>query len=375
MNILLVPDKFKGSLSAKQVIAALRKGISKYDDSFHVHHVVASDGGDGFLDAIGENIEIKFINVKSVDPLGRELSCFYGLDIANKTAYIELARTSGITLLKGEERNPLRTSTFGTGLQIRHALNKGVKKIYIGLGGSATNDGGIGIASALGFQFLNGNNNDLKPIGENLNQIVKIIPPSNKEFKNVKFCAVNDVINPLCGENGAAFVYGKQKGANKRAIELLDKGLLNLHNMVYKYMGADVAKVPGTGSAGGAAYGLKVFFNADFVEGTEFILNRNKEIDFLKNGEIDLIITGEGMIDDQTIQGKLVSGVSFMAKKYNTKAIAICGKKKLIHTNNESLGLTEIIEIADPSRSLAYNMENADLLIQKSIFDYFKKNY
>jgi len=375
MNILLIPDKFKGSLSANQVIAAIRKGISKYDDSFYVHHVVASDGGDGFIDAIKENQQIDLIKVRSVDPLGRDCYSIYGLDKENNTAYIELAKASGLTLLNVEERNPLKTSTYGTGMQIAHALKLGVKEIYIGLGGSATNDGGIGMATANGFRFLDINKMDLKPTGENLNQVTNVIPPLYKTFNNVKFYAVNDVKNPLIGKNGAAYVYGEQKGGNKEAIELLDKGLLNLHNMVRKHIGEDVAKVPGTGSAGGAAYGLKVFFNADFIEGAEFILNRSKEIDFLKNGEIDLIITGEGMIDDQTAHGKLVSGVSHLAKKFKTKVIAICGKKILIHTNNESLGLTEIIEIADPSKSLAYNMENADMLIQRSIFDYFKKNY
>jgi len=375
MNILLIPDKFKGSLSANQVIAALRKGISMYDDSFHVQHVVASDGGDGFIDAIKENQQIDLIKVRSVDPLGRDYDSIYGLDKENKTAYIELAKASGLTLLNIEERNPLKTSTYGTGMQISHALKLGVKEIYIGLGGSATNDGGIGMAMANGFRFLDIHNMDLNPIGENLHRITKVIPPLNKVMKAVKFYAVNDVKNPLIGKNGAAYVYGEQKGGDKDAIELLDKGLLNLHNMVCTHMGADVAKVQGTGSAGGAAYGLKVFFNAEFLQGAAFILNRNKEMELLKNGEIDLIITGEGMIDDQTSQGKLVSGVSHLAKKFKTKVIAICGKKKLIHSNNESLGLTEIIEIADPEKPLAYNMKNADLLIQRSIFDYFKKNY
>ena len=375
MNILLVPDKFKGSLSASGVIDAIREGISEFDPSINIHHIIASDGGDGFLDAIGENHKIDLIEVKSVNPLGKKITTNYGLDNINNTGFIELATASGLTLLVSEERNVLKTSTYGTGLQIKHALQKGVKKVFIGLGGSATNDGGIGIATALGYRFLDHNSIDLKPIGENLHLISKIISPSDKVYDGVKFYAVNDVINPLYGDNGAAYVYGKQKGGDKKAVQLLDKGLQNLQHVVKKYLGFDVAKLPGSGAAGGAAFGLKVFFNADFIEGTEFILNKNRAIEYLKKGKIDLIITGEGMIDDQTAQGKLVSGITYFANKYNVPIIAICGKNNLFTADKKSLGLTEIIEIADASKSLEYNMENAAQLIHKAIFTYFKKYY
>lgn len=375
MNILLIPDKFKGSLSAKQVIVAIKMGVSDFDPSFNVKHVIASDGGDGFIDAIQENINIELIKVASVDPLGRKLLTTYGLDVENSTAYIELANASGLTLLTDKERNVLKTSTYGTGLQIKHALNKGVKNIFIGLGGSATNDGGIGVAAALGYRFLDANNIELKPIGENLRFISSIISPSEKLFDQVKFYAVNDVKNPLFGKNGAAYIYGTQKGGNKQAIELLDKGLRNLHHVVMDCLGKNLVLVPGTGAAGGTAFGLRVFFKADFIEGATFILNKNREIEYLKNGEIDLLITGEGMIDDQTLHGKLVKGVANIGKKYKVPVIAICGKKQLREINNKSLNLDGIIEISDKSKSLDYNMRNADHLIQKAILNYFKKNY
>jgi len=375
MNILLIPDKFKGSLSANEVITAIKKGIIEFDPSIQIHHIIASDGGDGFIDAIQENINIELIKVVSVDPLGRELLTTYGLDIENDTAYIELANASGLTLLTSTDRNVLKTSTYGTGLQIKHALNNGVRKIFIGLGGSATNDGGIGIAAALGYRFLDHNNIELKPIGENLQFISTIISPSKKLIDQVKFYAVNDVKNPLFGENGAAYIYGAQKGGNKEAIELLDKGLQNLHHVVEDCLGLNMAGNPGTGAAGGTAFGLNVFFNADFIEGAEFILNKNREIEYLKNGDIDLIITGEGMIDDQTFHGKLVNGVANIGKKYKVPVMAICGKKQLLEKDNKCLNLVEIIEIADESKSLVYNMRNAAQLIQKNIFNYFKKNY
>ena len=375
MNILLIPDKFKGSLTAKEVIAAIKKGILEFEPSSIVNHVIASDGGDGFIDAIQENNNIELIKVASVDPLGRKLHAIYGLDSENETAYIELANASGLTLLKAKERNVLKTSTYGTGLQIKHALEKGVKKIFIGLGGSATNDGGIGISSALGYKFLDNNNNELKPIGENLQFISSIIIPSKRLVDQVKFYAVNDVQNPLFGENGAAHVYGKQKGGNEQELDLLDQGLQNLHNVVKECLGLNKATVPGTGAAGGTAYGLKVFFNADFIEGAKFILEKNGEIEYLKNGEIDLIITGEGMIDDQTFHGKLVNGVANIGTKYEVPVIAICGKKQLLERDNKSLNLVDIIEIADQSKSLEYNMRNAASLIQEAVFNYFKTNY
>jgi len=375
MNILLIPDKFKGSLTAKEVIVAIKKGILEFNPSFIVNHVIASDGGDGFIDAIQENNNIELIKVASLDPLGRKVHTIYGLDSKNDTAYIELANASGLSLLTPKERNVLKTSTYGTGLQIKHALKKGIKKIFIGLGGSATNDGGIGISVALGYQFLDKKNIELKPIGENLQFISSLVAPTKKLFDQVKFYAVNDVRNTLFGENGAAYVYGKQKGGNEQEIELLDRGLQNLHNVVNECLGLNMAAIPGTGAAGGTAYGLKVFFNADFIEGAKFILERNREIEYLKNGEIDLIITGEGMIDDQTFHGKLVNGVANIAKKYKVPVIAICGKKQLFERDNKSLNLVDIIEIADRSKSLEDNMRNAAPLIQEAVFNYFKTNY
>ena len=375
MNILLIPDKFKGSLSAQEVIESLKKGILDFKKSIRFHEVIASDGGDGFLDAIVEKDSIKIIDMISKDPLGRNLKSNYGFDFKNRIAYIELANTSGLSLLSKKERNVLKTSTYGTGIQIKHAIANGAKKIYIGLGGSATNDAGIGIASALGYQFLNNQKEVLAPIGEHLSEIISVLEPDTKFYEQIHFYAVNDVKNPLFGENGAANVYAKQKGADNSAIELLDQGLRNLHRIIKNKLGIDAAFDAGSGAAGGAAYGLRVFLKARFIEGAEFMLKKNGIYKYLKKDSIDLIITGEGMIDDQTSYGKLVSGVSKIASNFNIPVIAICGKKNLLNITKENLGLTEVVEIADPTKSLEYNMENASQLIEKSIYKYFKDNY
>ncbi|MCF6349224.1 MAG: glycerate kinase [Flavobacteriaceae bacterium] len=375
MNILLIPDKFKGSLTAKGVISSLKKGILDFNNSINFHEVIASDGGDGFLDAITENDLIELVEVTSVDSLGRKLKSKYGFDSKKLIAYIELANTSGLSLLSDKIRNVLKTTTYGTGIEIKQAITNGAKKIYIGLGGSATNDGGTGIASALGYQFLNNNGEKIEPIGENLSLIAEVVLPENRLCDQIEFYAVNDVKNPLFGMNGAAKVYAKQKGADAIAIEILDQGLQNLHTIVKNQLGIDAASIAGTGAGGGTAYGLKVFFNAEFIDGAEFILKKNRIFEYLEKGDIDLIITGEGMIDDQTSHGKLVSGVSKIGNKFDIPVIAVCGTKNLVNTNKESFGLTKIIEIADTSKTIEYNMRNASQQIQKSIFNYFKDNF
>lgn len=370
MNILLIPDKFKGSLTAKEVIQSLKVGIQKYSLKCNFIEIIASDGGDGFLEAI-ENIKpIESVSCATFDSLGRPIMATYGVDIESKSAYIELARTSGITLLKPTEYNPLITSSYGTGVQIKDAINKGVKEIFIGLGGSCTNDGGIGMAQALGYAFYDKNQNKLIPNGANLNLIDSIRAPEDLSFKKVKFYAVNDVQNPLYGKDGAAYVYAEQKGADSEMIKELDDGLKNLAGIVEKEMNVDVAKEDGTGAAGGSAYGLMVFFGAEFLNGIEYILFENSQIELVKNGMIDFIITGEGSIDNQTLNGKLVSGITNLGKKYSIPTIAICGQNKLTEESLFELDNLEVLEVSDPEKSLEYNMGHASKLVEDAIYKY-----
>ena len=268
MRVLLVPDKFKGSLSADGVMAALGSGIKQVYPKSEIHTVLASDGGDGFLGAVAKQLPTEKVSVATVDPLGRAISTFYLWDVEQPTAYIELASASGLELLEGAERSALKTSTLGTGILLKDALSKGAESVYVGLGGSATNDAGTGIAAALGYRFLDAAGVELEPTGENLVKIATIenggIEPHIDE---ASIYAVNDVDNPLFGKTGAAHIYGGQKGADEAEIEILDAGLKHLDKVVKDQLGKDLAEVPGSGAAGGTAYGLQAFLHAEYIAG------------------------------------------------------------------------------------------------------------
>jgi len=371
MTVLLIPDKFKGSLTAIEVIAALTKGIKRADNKIDILQVIASDGGDGFLDAIRHTMDVEEISCSTVDPLGRKIRADYVFNKYKDEAFLELAKASGMELLKEGERNPMITSTLGTGLQIRDAIERGAKKIYIGLGGSATNDGGTGIAQALGYKFLDVAQNILVPSGESLQKIHTIDASGvHKDLKHVAIFAVNDVDNTLYGSKGAAFVYAKQKGASSKDIELLNDGLKCLDRVVVQQIGKNNAQVPGSGAAGGAAYGIKTFLGGTFVSGINFMLQHADMDSVLKNEKIDLIITGEGKIDAQTFSGKLIHGVLELGNTHSIPVLAICGTLELDKGICLENGLHEVLEIRDPSKPLTFNMQNAGTLIEKSIFQF-----
>lgn len=374
MNYLLIPDKFKGSLTATEVIDAISKGIKKADFTSTIFNIIASDGGDGFLDAISNSIPTNEVEIATIDPMGRPLKATYLLNATNDTAYIELAKASGLELLKEEERNVMQMSTYGTGLQIKDAVFRGVKTIYLGLGGSATNDAGIGIASALGYIFKDKNGEEVKPIGANLATVFKIEKSETlKKYEDVKFYAVNDVDNPLFGINGAAHVYGEQKGASKKEIAFLDKGLVHFNKVIKEKLKKDFALVPGAGAAGGTAYGLKTFFDATYVSGVDFLLELAEVPKIIENQKINYIVTGEGKIDSQTIHGKLVNGVVKMARKYKIPVVAICGKLDIDANELKKLGVQKVMQTYSPSKGVKYSMENASQLIEELIEDYFLK--
>lgn len=370
-QFLLIPDKFKGSLTAKEVIAGISRGVLDSIPDAGLERVVASDGGDGFLDSVSNYVQLELVAVETVDPLGRPIKAPFGFDNASNSAYVELAMTSGLVLLKDSERNPLETSTYGTGLQLKKAIELGAKKIFLGIGGSATNDGAMGIAQALGYRFRDTAKNELKPMGANLHKIQFI--EDHSALDGVSFFAINDVSNPLYGPNGAAHVYARQKGANTTQVEQLDAGLRNLDKVVTEQLDKNYADLPGSGSAGGTGYGLKTFCKAEFISGAEFLMQLAQIPELLKGGTVDCIITGEGAIDGQTLHGKLISGVLNLAKKYKVPVVAVCGIKELTADEEEKLGLEAIIEIADKNKTLKYNMENAMDLLQKSVAEHFKK--
>ena len=366
MHILVIPDKFKDSLTAGQVVKAISRGIIRCDNTYHISKVIASDGGDGFLDAIFQvHPDFEIIKTKTVNPFGESISAYYLFDPNDKTAYIELAQASGLELLRESERDCNNTSTYGSGLQIKHAIQKGAKNIYIGLGGSATNDGGTGILRALDFKFLDKNNISLSTKGDNLSKIAGIKTPE-QGFKDINFYTVNDVNNLLLGKQGATYTYASQKGAKEKDLPLLEKGMSNLFQKS-KVLIPDLKDTPSFGAAGGTCFGLSSFLNAKIISGTDFLFQLNKLHNLLNNSHIDLIITGEGKIDEQTLHGKFIAGITAIAKTYKIPVIVICGISKLNKKSEKELGVT-IYPIKTEKISLKESMENAAKLIENKTF-------
>ncbi len=372
MKVLVLPDKFKGSLTAKEVVHHISKGVLQVFPGAQIHHALVSDGGDGFLEAISSYVSVKSITVDTVDPLGRPIAAPILFDDKNSTAYIELAKASGLVMLEDSERNPMKTSTYGSGLQFKQVMEMGAKTIYLGLGGSATNDGGIGMAKALGYQFLDASGEELEPIGENLSKIHRIIQA--EDWEGISFFAVNDVNNPLFGQDGAAHVYAEQKGASEAQIAMLDQGLRHLDGVVQARLQKHYATIPGAGAAGGAAYGLKTFCNATFLSGVEFILGLSGIHEILERERFDFIITGEGKIDNQTLQGKLISGVVALGKQFEIPVVGVCGKLALSANEQQRFPIDYMVEISEKDMPLSYNMQHAATLLEKGIIHFFTQH-
>lgn len=371
MRFLLIPDKFKGSLTAQEVVDAIGRGVRSHYPGARIDSILASDGGEGFLNAIAQYSEVERIKTTVADPLGRPMEAHYLWQGSGKTAFVEMAMASGLELLDASERNPMYTSTFGTGLQIKDALDRGARRICLGIGGSATNDGGIGVAAALGYRFLNEKGDAVSYTGEGLDQIDRISKPEH-EYEGVEFIAVNDVNNPLYGEEGAAFVYGPQKGANPEEVLQLDAGLRRLEQVVKRDLGQDKAHVPGAGAAGGLAYGLSVFFDADFISGTDFIMDLAGLERRLTLERPDMIITGEGRIDSQSLSGKLIQGVLERGKLHGIPVLGVCGMLDIKESDLRAEGFKDVIEIRKPDKPLSYNMGHAAELLENAIREYFK---
>lgn len=320
MKILVACDSFKDSLAALDVCQAIADGIRQAKPPFDVQLFPLADGGEGTAEILTYHAKGQWIEKEVADPLFRNIKAGYGLSEDGKTAFIDMAQASGLQLLSPAERNPLQTTTFGTGQLLLDAIQRGVQKIVLGIGGSATNDGGIGMAIALGYTFTDQTGRTLKGTGGELLRITKIIPPAINLPTLEVLC---DVTNPLYGPQGAAAVYGRQKGADEAMLNVLDKGLEHLSQQVIQTLGIDRAMEPGAGAAGGMGYGGLVFLHGRLRSGIHAVMQEARFEEQLSG--VDLIITGEGKIDAQTLQGKLISGICQQAKSHDIPVIAICG--------------------------------------------------
>ena len=375
MKVLVAPDKFKGSLSAQEVCNAVEYGLKEFDSSIEIIKHPLADGGEGTLEILQNYFNLKTVSVLVVNPIFKYISATY--KTSSDTAFIEMSNASGLQLLTKEEQNCYLTSTFGTGQLILDALQKGFKNIVLFIGGSATNDAGIGMASALGYEFYNKQHKIITPIGKELINIDRI-DTSNVLFNlnEINFTVVCDVKNPLYGENGAARTYGKQKGASLQEIGFLDLGLKNFNTKVEKYLNKPVATIEGAGAAGGLGAGAYCFLNAEIKSGIDFVIDQTQFEKHLDH-KIDLIITGEGSVDKQTLEGKVVKGISVIANKKNIPYVILAGivkDKELIQKKLNPLTIHSIMDLKIPFEDAIKNAaKHLQLIANKKVSVVLKK--
>ena len=324
MKIVLAPDSFKESMTAKEACETIEKGLRKVIDKLECIHVPMADGGEGTTQSLVDATGGKFYTVEVTGPLGERKEAIFGILGDEKTAILEMAEASGLEILPREKRDATITTTYGTGELIKAALDKGVETILIGIGGSATNDGGAGMVQALGGKLLDRVGNEIGFGGGELAKLEKIdIANLDKRLKDVKIIVACDVQNPLTGPTGASHVFGRQKGANEEQREQLDKNLKHYAEIIRRDLGKDVETIPGAGAAGGLGAGLMAFLSAELRKGIDIVIEYSKLEDKIQGA--DYVITGEGSIDGQTRFGKTPYGVAKVAKKYDIPVIALAG--------------------------------------------------
>ncbi|MEG2290963.1 MAG: glycerate kinase [Clostridium sp.] len=373
MKFILAPDSFKESMSSKEACDAMERGIKKIIPTAECIKVPMADGGEGTVEALVEATNGTIHSVIVTAPLGNKVEAIFGVLGNKKTAVIEMASASGIHLVKREERNPLITTTFGTGEIIRAALDLGVKHIVIGIGGSATNDGGAGMIQALGGKLLDKNYKEIAFGGGSLGSLNKIdLSNLDSRLKETIIEVACDVTNPLVGETGASAVFGPQKGATEEMVKELDNNLLHFARIIKETLGRDVANIEGAGAAGGLGAALLSFLNGELKKGIDLIINHTELKDKIKGS--DFVFTGEGAIDSQTIYGKTPMGVANVAKEQGVKTIAFAGKVGEGVENLYGVGIDSIFSIMqgvstldnalkDGKKNLELTVENVVRLI------------
>ena len=372
LTFVLAPDSFKESMSAAQVCQAMQRGIQNVIPDAHIIHVPMADGGEGTVDALISSLKGQSIACEVTGPLPEQrIQTYWGLVDPGQTAVIEMAEANGIHLLKPSQRNPMLTSTYGTGEMIKQALDLSVKKIIMGSGGSITNDGGAGMAQALGVQFLNHAGELIQVCGGNL-ELVKSMDLSELDprLADTEIIIASDVNNPLCGPNGASIIFGPQKGAMPEMVKQLDQNFGYFADVVAGQFGRDYRHVAGAGAAGGLGFGLMAFTAASIRSGVELMIEQvqlNEKI-----AQADYVLTGEGKIDSQTSLGKTPFGVAQLAKQFNKPVIAFAG---LIGEGIEDLfesGFSQIIGINPPDCPLEEALKNAEMNLEKAVAEIVK---
>ncbi|WKT72936.1 glycerate kinase [Acinetobacter variabilis] len=366
-TFVLAPDSFKESMTAEQACQAMQRGILQVFPDANCITVPMADGGEGTVDALISSLKGERVTCRVTEPLASQsIGTYFGLVNAGQTVVIEMAKANGIHLLEATRRNPMLTSTYGTGEMIKQALDLGVKKIIIGLGGSITNDGGAGMAQALGARFLNTAGESIQVCGGNLDQIDQIdFSQLDARLNNTEILIASDVNNPLCGSNGASAIFGPQKGATSEMVQQLDRNLSHFADLVETSLDISSKNLPGAGAAGGLGFGLMAFAGAKLQSGVALIMEQNKLAQKIAN--VDYVFTGEGKIDHQTALGKTPFGVAQVAQQLNKPVIAFAG---LVGEGIESLyqvGFSQIVGINPPDYLLEEALKNAEINLEKAV--------
>ncbi|MBM3073053.1 glycerate kinase [Lelliottia sp. RWM.1] len=363
MKIVIAPDSYKESLSALEVATAIEQGFREVFPSADYVKLPVADGGEGTVEAMVAATHGRIIHVPVTGPLGERVDGFYGLSGDEQSAFIEMAAASGLELVPPSQRNPLKTTSWGTGELIRHALDAGVKHIIIGIGGSATNDGGAGMVQALGAKLLDAKEQAIGQGGEVLENLAHIdLSGLDKRLTACRIEVACDVTNPLVGKEGASAVFGPQKGATPEMIESLDNGLAHYARIIARDLDIDVLNLAGGGAAGGMGAALYAFCGAQLRQGIEIVtdaLHLDEQV-----VDADLVITGEGRIDSQTIHGKVPVGVAKIAKRYNKPVIGIAGSLTadvgIVHDH----GIDAVFSVIYSICSLEDALDNAQQNVQ-----------
>ncbi|MBU4227197.1 glycerate kinase [bacterium] len=372
MKIVVAPDSFKGSLTAIEVSDAIEQGIREVFPGAEIVKIPMADGGEGTVQCLINAVGGEILREKVTDPLGGEVLAHYGILGDKKTAVIEMAEASGLTLVPENKRNPLITTTYGTGQLIKAALNQGCRKMIIGIGGSATNDGGAGMVQALDVRLLDKQDKEIGFGGAELMNIHHIdISQMDQRISKLEILVASDVKNPLCGHSGATRIYGPQKGATEEMMVILEEALARFAHIINKALHKDVKDIPGAGAAGGLGAGLMAFLDAKLKPGIEIIIEAVKLEEAMKDA--DLVITGEGKIDIQTIYGKVPVGVAKIAKKYHVPVMAIGAiidqDAEIVH----KYGIDFLVKVSDPPMSLTEHKSKKVWLIKKSIVQFLER--
>ena len=367
MKVVIAIDSFKGSLSSIEAAESIKKGIQKVYEDAQIKISPLADGGEGTTYALTKGMNGEFRKVKVSGPLENvKVVATYGIIKDTKTAIIEMSQAAGITLVPPEKRNPLRTTTYGVGEIIKDAIKQGCRHFIVGIGGSATNDGGIGMLQALGYDFFDESGNKISQGASacELEHLVKI-DDSNviKELKECDFKIACDVTNPLCGKNGCSEVFGPQKGATDGMVKKMDNWLKNYSILAKKIKPKADANYPGTGAAGGLGFAFLTFTKASLESGIDIVLKETKLEELVKDA--DIVVTGEGRLDKQTVMGKAPIGVAQIAKKYNKKVIAFAGvvtkEARILNKNGIDAFFPILREVITEEEAMSKEVSSANL--------------